>query len=148
MIITRFAAALAGLGFLALPAVGQTTDAVVERLTTLFGDAQPFVEAFEDIQTAVLYLDMPLLAEYFPLGEPLMVNGEAVVLESEYDLYQRYDELITPAIAEVVASQPFETLFANADGVMFGDGAMWLSSVCLDEACAETEVKIIALNEP
>lgn len=148
MIITRFAAALAGLAFLALPAVGQTADAVVERLTTLFGDAQPFVEAFENIQTAVLYLDMPLLAEYFPLGEPIMVNGKEVVVESESDLFQRYNELITPAIFEVVASQSFETLFVNADGVMFGDGAMWLSSICLDEACEETEVKIIALNEP
>jgi hypothetical protein len=141
------AAAALALG-LAAPAQAQDASEVIERLTLLFGDAEPFVTAYEVITEAVATGDGEALADYFPYGETLMVNGEAVELESEFDLYQRYDELITAAIAEVVASQSFETLFVNADGVMFGDGAMWLSSICLDDACAETEVKIIALNEP
>ncbi len=142
-----FTATALSLAF-AMPAAAQDPSDVMERISLLFGDAEPFVTAYEVITEAVATGDGEALADYFPYGETLMVNGEAVVLESESDLYQRYDELITPAIAEVVASQSFETLFANADGVMFGDGAMWLSSVCLDEACAEIEVKIIALNEP
>lgn len=146
--ITRFAAALCGLALLVLPVSAQTADEVKERMATLFGDAQPFVQAFEDIQTAILYIDAPLLAEYFPYGEPIRVNGEEVVLESEHDLYARYDELITPTIMNVVAAQTFETLFVNADGVMFGDGEMWISGICSDDSCAEFEVKIIALNSP
>lgn len=148
MKITRFAAAFCGLAFFALPASGQTADEVAERMTMLFGDAQPFIEAFETIQAAVAEGDGPTLAEYFPYGTPIRVDGVEVVLESEYDLYQRYDELITPAIAEAVAAQAFETLFVNADGVMLGDGEMWLSGICSDDSCTEFEVKIIALNSP
>lgn len=146
--ITRFAAALCGLACFALPAMAQTADEVAERMTMLFGDAQPFIEAFETIQAAVAEGDGPTLAEYIPYGTPIRVDGAEVVLESEYDLYERYDELITPAIAEAVAAQSFDTLFVNADGVMFGNGEMWLSGICSDESCESFEVKIIALNSP
>lgn len=136
------------LSLAALPAQAQDASEVMGRISSLFGDPEPFVAAYEAITDAVATGDGESLAEYFPYGEPIMVNGEPVMLESEHDLYAQYDQLITPAIAEVVANQPFETLFANSDGVMFGDGAMWITSVCVDEACEETEVKIIALNEP
>ena len=40
-----------------------------------------------------------------------------------------------------VERQTYATLFANADGVMIGDGELWFSGTCADAACAEASVR-------
>ncbi len=53
---------------------------------------------------------------------------------------------ITPAVAAALDRQTFATLFANAEGVMVGDGEIWFSGICADATCSAVRVRIIALN--
>lgn len=144
---TWLAATAVALTLAVAPVQAQTRDDVIAALNANFGDAEAFVTAFDAIQAAVAAGDGEALAEYMPYGQPLMVNGEEVILDSEHDFYARYDELITPAIAEVIEKQTFETLFVNAEGVMFGDGQVWMTGVCEDDSCAAFDVKIITLQD-
>lgn len=139
------AAALA-LVLVATPVAAQTRDDVVAALQANFGNPEIFDEAFAVIQAAIAEDDVASLAEYIPFGTPLNVNGEEVVLADEAELAARYDELITPEIKDVVAAQTFETLFVNADGVMLGNGEVWLNGICIDDACTDFTVKIVTLQ--
>ena len=40
----------------------------------------------------------------------------------------------------------YYSLFVNGDGVMFGNGEIWMNAICLDEACNETEARIITIQ--
>jgi hypothetical protein len=61
---------------------------------------------------------------------------------------RRYDQLFTPPVVAAVEGQTYATLFATAHGVMVGDGEIWFSGSCADEACSDVSVKIIAVNPP
>ncbi|KAG1258223.1 hypothetical protein G6F65_015650 [Rhizopus arrhizus] len=41
-----------------------------------------------------------------------------------------------------MSGQDFGKVFVNQQGVMIGDGQVWLTGECLDKACARTEVKV------
>ena len=45
-----------------------------------------------------------------------------------------------------VTGQTYENLFVNAEGVMFGNGQVWMGGVCTDDACSDFEVRIIAIQ--
>jgi len=128
------------------PALAQTRADVVAALEANFGAPERFEEAFAVIQAAIGEDDATTLSEFIPLGSPLMVEGEEVVFDDAEAFIERYDALITPQIRDVVANQSFDTLFVNAEGVMFGAGEVWMTGICLDDSCADFEVKIITLQ--
>ena len=57
-----------------------------------------------------------------------------------------YEAIVTPEIAQAVENQSFNELFINSEGAMFGDGQVWMTEVCLDDACSNSEVKIITIQ--
>ena len=58
-----------------------------------------------------------------------------------------YDILITPSIKDVILSQDFALLFVNQDGVMYGDGDVWVSPICIDDACERYRWLIVTIQE-
>ncbi|MBC7534521.1 MAG: hypothetical protein H7258_02370 [Ferruginibacter sp.] len=54
--------------------------------------------------------------------------------------FRKYNELITPAVKKAVAGINFRQLFRNAQGVMIGDGKLWIAQQGKD-------FKIIAINK-
>jgi hypothetical protein len=46
-----------------------------------------------------------------------------------------------------VAKQTYATLFANWQGVSIGDGEIWFSGICSNEACKQQTVRITAIND-
>jgi hypothetical protein len=76
------------------------------------------------------------------------IAGEDVTLASKDEFARRYDELFTPAVVAAVEQQTYATLFANAEGVMIGNGEVWFSGICADATCSDASVKIIAVNQP
>jgi hypothetical protein len=82
----------------------------------------------------------------YPLGT--RIAGEEVMLGSEEDLVRRYDQPFTPPVVAAALGQTYAALFATAEGVMVGDGEIWFSGICADQACSDVSVKIIAVNPP
>jgi len=75
---------------------------------------------------------------------PLNVNtdkGHRIVRNSS-EFVKTYDQLFTPAIKRAIERQVPECLFANWQGVMIGDGAVWF------EEQHNGSVKIKTLNIP
>lgn len=140
------AIALAAAFFAATPAFAQTADDVNAQIEQLLGSHDVFETAITTIQTAVIEHDVEGVAGYIPFGEPIMVNGEAVVIADEADLAARFDELFNEKVVTAVTDQTYETLFVNQDGIMFGQGELWVGGVCIDDACNDFFVNIIAIN--
>ena len=140
------AIALAAALLSAAPALAQTADDVNVQIEQLLGSHEVFETAIKTVQTAVTEHDVEGVAGYIPFGEPTMVNGEAVVIADETDLASRFDELFNEKVVTAVTAQDYAKLFVNQDGIMFGEGELWIGGVCVDEACNDFFVNIIAIN--
>ena len=117
-----------------------------EQIIALFGDEAPYMEAFDAFKTAVAEDDAETVAAMIAYPFKVTADGEEYVFDGPEGFIEHYESIVTDEIKHAVADQDYDTLFANQDGVMFGDGQVWLSEVCLDDACGKAEVKIIAVQ--
>lgn len=139
-------AAVTLLALLAAPVLAQTAADTDATLDLEMGDHVPFKAAFEAIKAAVAADDAEALSAYIPLGEAIMVEGESRVFADEAEFVAAYHEVFTPEIVAAVEGQSYEALFVNSEGVMFGNGQLWLNGLCNDAACNSFDVKIVTIQ--
>ena len=113
------------------------------RIETLLGDAAQYEKVFNAFKTAVVAGDRPAVVEEvrFPLN---ISGGKKITGPGEFQ--RNYEKIITPAVVKAVSAQEFGKVFVNQQGVMIGDGQVWLNGECLDKACTRTEVKVITIQ--
>ncbi|MBA0432356.1 MULTISPECIES: hypothetical protein [Stenotrophomonas] len=113
------------------------------RIETLLGDAAQYEKVFNAFKTAVVSGDRAAVVEEvrFPLN---ISGGKKITGPGEFQ--RNYEKIITPAVVKAVSGQDFGKVFVNQQGVMIGDGQVWLNGQCLDQACAQTEVKVITIQ--
>ena len=111
-------------------------------------DGGVFAEAFDAVQAAVNEGDAAAFAEWvaYPITVAATGDGEEITLETPDDVIAHYDEFMTDEIIQAVTWQLYEELFVNAEGIMFGNGEVWLSGVCDDDACTSFSVKVITIQ--
>ena len=124
----------------------QTAAELNARLEQLFGASEPFAEAFSAIQAAIVGDDRETVAQWVAYPFHVSYDDQEIVAETPEDFIAEYDEIVTDDIVEAVAGQQYDALFANDEGVMVGDGQMWLTMICRDEACARSDVRISAIQ--
>ncbi|MEF2552933.1 hypothetical protein VQ042_16450 [Aurantimonas sp. A2-1-M11] len=131
---------------LATPLAAQSREEVNERIEALQGDPQGFAEAFDLLTEAMRYGDPVTVSQLADYPLTVRANGEEYELLEAQDLVDNYDRLVMADTQQMVADQEFDELFVNAQGVMFADGALWMASICDDDACSGTHWGIIAIN--
>jgi hypothetical protein len=129
-------------------ASAQSVEDVNARIESLLGGSDSFSVAFEVLQEAVEAEDRATVASLVRYPLNVTLDGRRIAITDEETFVSRYDEIVTPAVAEVVISQEYADLFVNADGVMLGDGEVWLNAYCTDRSCAVTYWLIRAINVP
>jgi hypothetical protein len=140
------AAAALALAITAAPAMAQTDEDVRGFMTMQFGDAEPFVEAIDVIQAAVADGDAETFAEWISYPFRVTVDGEAYRFDGPEGVVEHYESMMTDEIKSAIVDQQFKDLFVNAEGVMFGNGQLWLSAICQTDTCEQFDVRIITVQ--
>lgn len=127
----------------AAPAVEAPAEDARARIDAVLGDAAQYEKVFNAFKTAVVGGDRAAVVEQvrFPLN---IADGKKITGPGEFQ--RNYEKIITPAVVKAVSEQDFGKVFANQQGVMIGDGQVWLNGTCLDQACTKTEVKVITIQ--
>lgn len=109
------------------------------RIDAVLGDSAQYEKVFNAFKTAVVGGDRAAVVEEvrFPLN---IAGGKKITGPGEFQ--RNYEKIITPAVVKAMSEQEFGKVFVNQQGVMTGDGQVWLTGECLDKACARTEVKV------
>ncbi|MGZ0027570.1 hypothetical protein [Stenotrophomonas sp. S4] len=125
------------------PAADEPAEDTRARIETLLGDAAQYEKVFNAFKTAVVGGDRAAVVEEvrFPLN---ISGGKKITGPGEFQ--RNYEKIITPAVVKAVSGQDFGKVFVNQQGVMIGDGQVWLNGQCLDQACTKTEVKVITIQ--
>lgn len=128
------------------PLAGQSVEDVNARMELIFGASGPFLAAFNAITSAVAERNAAALAPWVEYPLHIAYGDQELVVENADDFVQYYDEIVTEDVMEAVQNQTYASLFVNEDGVMFGNGEMWMTAICRDQACSWTDVRIIAIR--
>lgn len=139
------AAAFAAVLLIAAPALA---DEFEDRLDMLYGDHESFGDAYDAFVGAVEAGDVDTVASMVSYPFTTSIDGEQYVIADETAFAEWYDYVITDNVSDIVLNQPYDELFANAEGIMWGDGAVWMSPVCLDDGCAEFYWLVTGVNQP
>lgn len=136
------AAPAAGDAAAATPATSANGD-VRQRIEQVLGDAAQYETVFNAFQKAVNGGDRAAVVEEvrFPLN---IANGAKITGPGEFQ--RNYERILTPAVRKAIAAQKFDDVMVNQQGVMIGDGQVWLNGTCLDQACSRTEVKVVTIQ--
>ncbi|MHA6297487.1 hypothetical protein [Devosia sp. CAU 1758] len=129
-----------------LPAAAQSEEDIYASIEAIHGNADGFFEVFSLLQDAVMFGDPVTLGQYsfFPLT--VNANGETYDVLEEQDLLDNFDMLVSADMLQAVLNQDVADLIVTSEGVGIGNGAMWITNICLDDDCAETQWGIIAIN--
>ncbi|WP_295554879.1 hypothetical protein [uncultured Stenotrophomonas sp.] len=127
----------------ASPAADAPAEDARARIESVLGDAAQYEKVFNAFKTAVVGGDRAAVVEEvrFPLN---ISGGKKITGPGEFQ--RNYEKIITPAVAKAVSEQGFGKVFVNQQGVMIGEGQVWLNGQCLDQACTKTEVKVITIQ--
>ncbi|MDO0823874.1 hypothetical protein [Desulfosporosinus nitroreducens] len=90
------------------------------------------VEDFlNEIQGYILSGNKAKLAEQIVYPIYVKVDGEVTKLQNNDDFIQNYDQIFYPEFKQVVSNAFTKYLFANSQGIMFGEGMynMWINEV-------------------
>jgi hypothetical protein len=125
---------------------GRTDEDVNARIEQLLGDPAQFQAAFDAVTAAVADDDPQEVARWVAYPMTLSYNDEELTIEDANDFVDNYEDLVTEDVYDAVRDQNYADLFVNSDGVMFGDGQMWMTYVCRDETCSKSDVRIISIH--
>lgn len=125
-----------------------TRDAEVDaRIDQVLGDHAAYRSVLERLQTAVKANDRPAVAALVRYPFEARLADDKRRIGSAQEFVAQYDQLLTPAIAQVITTQRYDEVQVNQQGVMLGAGQVWINGVCNDAACKDVDVKVVALQQ-
>ena len=128
---------------LSAAALAQSRADIDKAIETNIGDPVRFHDVFTELQQAVAKHDAAVVAAM--VSYPITINphtNKAMRVRTPQAFVASYDKIITPHIAKVVEDQEYEQLFVNYQGAMFGSGELWLTGICKDKQCKQTDIRI------
>jgi hypothetical protein len=144
--IWMIATAILGLASFTLPVVAQSDKEMNSQLDELFGQHELYYTFFTDLKRAVSAGDRQAVAAMVDYPITVSIGGKDLKIKSGKDFVSHYDHIFSDKIVTAVEKQTYAALFANDQGLMIGDGEIWIDGICLDHDCKKQAVKIITIN--
>lgn len=125
-----------------LPVLANPVAEMNKTLDTLFGDHTRYHTFFDNLKKAVAAGDKAAVAAMIEYPFQVRIGGKSLKIRDAAHFIADYDQVITAKVKHALQVQTYETLFANWQGVMVGQGEIWFSGV------GDTDViKVTAIND-
>ena len=119
---------------------------VDQRIETLLGDAADYKELFYAFKVALEEGKSDIVVSLVSYPITVSIDGEEATYSSEQELLDGYDSVFTETVVEAVSNQEYGDLFVNSEGVMIGNGEVWLSGICEDTACTSAPPRVAVIQ--
>lgn len=139
--IALAAALLAG-----VPAALADDAATDQAIDAALGDHAPYRTLFDSLKTAVAAGDAAAVAKLVDYPITVTIGGRKTKIADPRAFVANYAAIVTPAIAAAVNAQSYGDLFVNSQGIMIGDGEVWINGICRDKSCAAFDARVITIQ--
>lgn len=116
------------------------------QIENLLGDPADYKELFYAFQSAVAEGKAEIAVSLVSYPITISIGGEDATFENEQQLLESYNDVFTDKIVNIVRKQDYGSAFVNSEGLMFGDGEVWISGVCEDSACNSSLPRVITIQ--
>ncbi len=130
----------------AVPASQDDPTAVNQAIDDALGDHARYEAVIRQLQQAVAARDAAAVAALVDYPFSTVRDGKSVTIADAAAFARDYDRIVTPDIARAITAQKYSQLMVNYKGVMFGNGEAWVNGICVDDACKDFNVKVVALQ--
>ncbi|SFJ42406.1 hypothetical protein [Aerobium aerolatum] len=125
-----------------LPVLANPVAEMNNTLDTLFGDHTRYHTFFDNLKKAVAAGDKSAVAAVIEYPFQVRIGGKSLKIRDAAHFIADYDQVITAKVKHALQGQTYETLFANWQGVMVGEGEIWFSGVGDADV-----IKVTAIND-
>jgi hypothetical protein len=124
-----------------------TPSAFDKSIDLSVGDHVQVQRLLTSLQSAVSSHNAPVVASL--VHYPIKVNPgkRPFTVKNEKEFVKDYDRIITHDISDAILKQKYEGLFVNSQGAMIGDGEVWITGVCRDKSCRQSDIKIGTIQD-
>ncbi|MCZ8179861.1 MAG: hypothetical protein O9309_12635 [Rhizobium sp.] len=119
---------------------------VDQQIEALLGDSADYKELFYAFKVAVEEGKSDIVVSLVNYPLTVTIDGEDATYESEQELLDNYDSVFTEGIVEAISGQEYGNLFVNSEGVMIGNGEVWISGICEDSACTSAPPRVAVIQ--
>lgn len=116
------------------PAAAKAMDARVERV---LGEASAYRAMVASLKQAVAAQDAAAVAALVHYPLEARIGGERVEVNDAAQFQAQYAQLMAPEIVRAIQTQDYDRALVNQQGIMLGDGQVWISGVCAKEDCSD-----------
>lgn len=129
-------------------AVGSNTDADVDQaIDALLGDHVEYRQVFDRLQQAVESDDRAEVASLVVYPLEVRIGGKPRKIANAKAFVDAWDGIMVTQVKDVITRQRYRDVFVNWQGVMFGDGQVWINGICQDKDCKKVNVGVTAIQE-
>ncbi len=128
------------------PALAGEADIDATIRNVLGGDPAQYKTVFDALQTAVKSHDAAGVAALVSYPISVQVSGKKTSVKSAQSFAEHYDGIMTPDITKAISDQAYGDVFVRDQGMMLGNGEVWISGICVDKACKTQDVKVITIQ--
>ena len=104
-------------------------------------DVENFVSK---IQNYIINDNKVKLAEEIKYPINVKINGKITKIQNKDDLIKNYDQIFNVDYKQVISNSPTKYLFVNFQGIMFGNGEIWINDVI--DPGSNSKLMVIAIN--
>ncbi len=130
----------------ASPALAASEADVNASIDSLLGNSARYETMLKLFQQSVAKDDKPDVAAFVRYPIVVDIGGKKRTIRTAAQFIKSYDQIMTPDIVGAVTSQKYEDLFVRDQGVMFGQGEVWVNGICLDKKCDNFVPKVITIQ--
>ncbi|BCH31066.1 hypothetical protein MesoLjLc_29960 [Mesorhizobium sp. L-8-10] len=146
MTISSLRITLIAAAFGAVMLQSAAADDTNKSIDDLLGDHTVYQAAISALQKGVTAHDAAAVAALVRYPISVAVKGKKMAIKSPKDFIAHYDAIMTPEISKAVTDQKYADLMVNSQGIMFGNGQVWINGICKDDACNRFEAKVITIQ--
>jgi hypothetical protein len=128
------------------PAWAGTVAEVNARIEDVLGHAELYESSIKAFQHAVATGSREDVAAFIRYPIKVTIDGGTKVIRSPDAFVKQYDAIMTPEIVDAVKNQAYGDLFVNDQGVMFGDGQVWMDAICIGSKCRQSVIQVVTLQ--
>ncbi|MCW5580816.1 MAG: hypothetical protein KIS72_05720, partial [Luteimonas sp.] len=131
----------------ASPDEARNTDADVDlALDNLHGNHKPFRDAFDRLKQGLAAGDKAAVAALVVYPLEVTIDGKKRKIANAGQFTDAWDKIVTAEVAQAVARQEYRDAFVNWQGLMVGEGEVWIGDVCRDKECKKVDVGVTAFQ--
>lgn len=119
------------------------TDAAVDNM---LGDHLAYRAVFDAMQAAIAEEDVAAFAALVDYPITVEIDGEAMILADAAEFETHAEHILTPEITEAIENASWAEVMVNYQGIMIGDGQVWINGICADDKCTAFSARIVTLQ--